>query len=201
MSSHICFKTALAIVLLASGASAFSVLWRVTDFNSFQPVALANVTLYNSTGFETSTLTDANGEGSLSAGTQVWSVGITRSGYFPYDSTLNLSNDTTEAVSLNPSSTSGIVRFIPSDLTLGSGRRFIVVFADNGRLQGVYGMNDTVTLHVNMRYVIIPQPLAQDLVATPRMVSRNWNFILPYLAGFGFVFALIALAWRAVRKK
>lgn len=169
-----------ALILCAGMVSAYATTYNVRDYNTLQPIENVNITLYNDT-FMNWTLSDTYGDGAIDADASDYLVRMSRSGYHTYDGYLNVTNDTFKQVYLNPSSTEGIIRISMSDLTLAGDHQSCFYFT-NGRLQGCYSINDTVTLHTNMNYTWSPKVKPLDAISSSSSIAANaYRYMGPVL--------------------
>jgi hypothetical protein len=173
------------MMLFGNMVNAYTVEYRVNNFNTFQPVENANVSLTNITTI--SNLTDVYGLASLSASTGDYDVSIIKAGYQSYNSRITVDNDSTNIVYLPQYSNQGIIRLRFRDLTY-SQHSFCIYFTDNSRLQGCYNLNDTVTLHNNLNYTWIPDIEKMDLISNPTAFKNNYYLFISSI----FMFVIVA---------
>jgi hypothetical protein len=166
----------LAVVSLCVSVQAYAIGWSVDDYNTLQPIDGALITLTNNT-LILSNSTDAYGEATISADTQnYFIVAVSHAGYAPYASTLNSTAASSQQVYLAPQSHQGIIRLSIVDLTLTEHKSLI--YFDNGRQQGIYAVNDTITLHTNLNYTWIPAIQKVDLLVSEKGLKKyGWNYI------------------------
>jgi hypothetical protein len=157
----------------------------VDNFNTLAPIDGANVTLVSP---YYSGLTDSYGVRDLTVNYGLYNVTVSRSGYSPYQAYgYNASNDTVIQVYLIQSSHEGIIKLTINDLTLA--QHDFCLYFDNGRLQGCYGVNDTIIIHNNMNYTITPKVEKVDLLNNP---ASYWLY-LPTLIGVAAGIFIIVL--------
>jgi hypothetical protein len=173
------------MMLLTDMANAYTVDYRVNNYNTLQPIENANVSLTNITMI--SNLTDVYGFASLSSSTGDYDVSIIKAGFQTYNSRINVSNDSLNVVYLPQYSNQGIIRLRFRDLTY-SQHTFCIYFTENSRLQGCYTLNDTVTLHNNLNYTWIPDIEKLDLISNPTAFKNNYYLFISSI----FMFVIVA---------
>jgi len=167
----------LLVCLVSGYVCAVNVEYRIYNFNTLQPIYQANVSLYNGTYITQQT--DNYGLAELSATTGYYNVTVYKSGYTTYNSyDKNITGDESNSVSLVQLSTEGIIKLSINDLTFSTHK--ICVYYDNGRLDNCYDTNDTIIIHNNINYTIIPNVNKVDLLSNP---DSYWLY-LPSLMGF-----------------
>lgn len=181
-------KILFIFLFLPFCVSAYSVNFQVLNYNTLAPVQSANITLTNTTT-EISTLTDVYGVGSFILFDN-YTISIWKSGYATYDSTLNITNDTTRTVYLNQLSTEGIVKITVVDLSLSE--HTSCIYFSNGRLKECYPLNETWELHNNLEYQWIPMISKLDLVSNPTGL-KNYVFMFAGVIASLIIFVFIIL--------
>jgi len=184
-------KSLIILFLLIGLVSAYNIEYRVTDFNTHQPIENVNVTLYNDS-VSYSDLTDIHGLiDFIRNETNYFNVLAYRSGYTTYNGFLNFSNASLlyqDDIILNQFSQSGIIRLTQNDLTLSVHKSCF--YFDNGRLEGCYNYNDTIILHANMNYTWVPIITITDSLSSITGINHLLYWVAPYLIG---LFVLVIL--------
>lgn len=196
------FSLIIVFIFLTQPISAFSAKYIIDDYNSLQPIDTATVVLSNGTS-AMSGITDAHGEYSfILNASQIYNVSVSHSGYSPYGGVLNATNDSVENIYLSPSTHEGIIRLSIIDLTFGDHKSLI--YFDNGRIQGIYQTNDTITLHTNLNYSWTPSILKTDLLMNKKGLQKYaWNYLgigIGVIVLFSFVALFIGFLWRIMKK-
>lgn len=93
-----------------------------------------------------------------------------------YHSETNIVSNSTLIIyeSLFPISGDGIVKLNFGDRLFNPDRQFCI-YLDNGRLDGCYKLNDTVTLLVNQNYIVIPKTTFTDTVTSFENIKNNFG--------------------------
>ena len=180
----------MILLLLASCASAYPQEFTVYNYRSLAPIESANVTLWNATT-EISGLTDIDGVRFLDVVGE-YNVSVERAGFAPYSGWLNASNVSSRTYYLEPYSHAGIIKVTFVDLTLASDRRFCLYFI-NDRLEGCYGLNDTVILHNNMNYTWVGVMSKSDLILNPSTLNKAVYLYMGGFVGICFLFVLLLM--------
>jgi hypothetical protein len=105
----------------------------------------------------------------------------------------NISSDNAFLRYMYPISTNGIIRVKIKDNTLNGGHKFCFFYAENDRLSGCYGENDTITLIVDHNYIIMPQIEKGDIINSPQAMGEGISYYYHYLWPFLLVMASLLL--------
>ena len=177
------------MMVLMGCVQAFSIEYYIANINNRLPVEDAALTIYNnySEVINTST-TNADGLSAfdINESRTYYTVKVEKIGYHTQYINYTWTGIDSESLYLYPISDDGIVRIRFNDLTYID-RDFCVFYNSNGRLEGCYSMNETVTLLVNQQYKITPKLGSLDILSSEASIEKN----IMVLSGLGV--ALVAL--------
>jgi len=201
-------KTFLSLMILlcfVSSVSAYDLTIYVRDYNTKAGIASANISLYepakigpaehyfrytNDLGFVT--IYDESTE---------HYINITKNGYFPDVSSnfVNVTNDTVSIFYLRPISTNGLVKIMWTDDTVNMpSRRLCFFYAENGRMAGCIGKNETFWGINNHAYTVEPETNFYDFFTSTESLWVNRLNIIPYL---GITLFLIFILMKVLKKR
>lgn len=187
-------KKLIILFLLIGLVDAYNVEYRITDFNTLQPIQNVNLTLYNDS-VSYSSLTDSSGLVNYDINqSNYFNVMAYRIGYMSYNSVFNLSNASLiyqDNILLNMFSQSGIIKIVVNDLTFTTHKSCF--YFDNGRLEGCYNYNDTIILHANSNYTWVPIISMTDSLSSLTGINHLLYSIAPYLLGLFVILILIVI--------
>lgn len=186
---------------MINSANASTLTFLTKDINTKQPIALANISIYNdSDNFFLST--DVYGlahDNDLTGGHY---YNITRPGYISMLDSVYVdltTEDSNIVYYMTPISTDGIVRVIWTDDTINMpDRKMCIFYKENGRLDGCYYKNETMQLINNREFILEPQTNFWDYLTSIRSIWLNRLTLIPYI---GIILICIYLFMTVLRKK
>ena len=139
---------------------------------TFEALENAHITVHcNDTGVTVECFSDSAGECGFTLSDGNYTLLGEKPGWQTPDVYINLTDDNTR-ISYFSQSTGGYARFNFADLTLLQ-HEFCIYEDESGRLQGCYGLNDTVLLSLSYNYTL-----------HPKLSIYEQAGLMPYTAGF-----------------
>lgn len=191
--------TLLLFLLLTNSVNAVDI--QVKDINTKVNLENVLISVYNpDSNLLNSSLTDANGLLSLYLNETPYNYTVTYAKLGYHTKISEMLNQTTVVYqTLNPISDDGIINIVFGDMLLNTNRRFCVYY-DNGRLEGCYYLNDTVTLLVNEKYLVIPKTeLTDTLSSIDNLKNNTKNIAFIVITLFLIVVLFMALYGKFVK--
>jgi len=194
------------MILIMGYASAENITYGVYDINTRNPIEAVEIKTYNNlSNLLNTSVTNANGllDLQLNESSTYYIIQYVKIGYFPYEKNNTYDPIDTDLEFLTPITQDGIIRIRFNDLTLTK-HKFCLFFKENGRLDGCYLQNDTITILVNREYIIRPELETLDVFSSTENI-KNYSYIYSGLIiGMGLLFSIVfifvAIIFKMIRK-